>query len=69
MNGAHLIHDANQIALYFAAYPNDEAVAGIADHIRKFWDPRMRADLRAMLDKDEAGLHVLVRQAGEKLRS
>ncbi len=69
MIAARLIHDANQIALYFAAYPHDEAVAGIADHIRKFWDPRMRADLRAMLDKDEAGLHVLVRQAGEKLRS
>ena len=69
MIAARLIHDANQIALYFAAYPHDEAVAGIADHIRKFWDPRMRADLRAMLDGEEAGLHALVRDAGGKLRA
>lgn len=69
MNAGRIIHDANQIALYFAAYPHDEAVDGVADHIRKFWDPRMRTELRAMLDADEAGLHRLVRDAGEKLKA
>ncbi len=68
MNAGRLIHDANQIALYFAAYPHDEAVAGIADHIRKFWDPRMRASLRVILDANDETLHLLVRQAGEKLK-
>lgn len=36
---------ANQIARYFCAYPPEEAAAGIAEHLRKFWDPSMRRDL------------------------
>ena len=69
MNARRIVHDANQIALYFAAYPHDEAVDGVADHIRKFWDPRMRAELRTMLDGGEASLHRLVHDAGEKLKA
>jgi hypothetical protein len=34
-----MVHMANQIALFFASYPHDEAVAGVADHINKFWEP------------------------------
>jgi formate dehydrogenase subunit delta len=34
---------ANQISLFFESQPTrDEAVAGVFDHIRRFWDPRMR---------------------------
>ena len=68
MNQDRLIHDANQIALYFAAYPHDEAVEGVADHIHKFWDPRMRANLRTMLESREQRLHALVLEAGVKLK-
>ena len=63
MNRARLIHDANEIAKYFAAYPREEAIAGIADHIKKFWDPRMRAELKAMLAGNETALHELVKEA------
>lgn len=68
MNRARLIHDANEIAKYFAAYPREEALAGIADHIGKFWDPRMRKELKTMLAAGEPALHALVREAGSLLK-
>ena len=43
MGPEKLIMMANQIGTFFASQKGDDAVAGIADHIRKFWDPRMRA--------------------------
>ena len=49
MNTDDLVKMANQIADYFRAYPEDEAVEGVAEHIRQFWDPRMRDGLRARL--------------------
>lgn len=42
-----LVHMANQIAIFFAHEPEDQAVAAIETHIRKFWDPRMRAKIIA----------------------
>ncbi len=68
MNRPRLIHDANEIAKYFAAYPREEAIAGIADHIRKFWDPRMRSELQSMLAQNEASLNELVKEAGARLK-
>lgn len=51
MNRDHLIGMANQIGTFFASMPDhDEALAGIADHIRRFWEPRMRRALFAALD-------------------
>lgn len=36
----HLITMANQIGTFFGSMPDhDEAVNGIADHIRRFWEP------------------------------
>jgi len=40
-----MIRMANQIAAYFEAYPRAEALTGIANHIEKFWEPRMRRQL------------------------
>lgn len=58
-----MVHMANQIALYFAAYPRAEAVAGVADHLRKFWAPAMRRQLLAFNAQGGEGLHPLVREA------
>ncbi|RQS69831.1 formate dehydrogenase [Burkholderia sp. Bp8963] len=55
MDTGHLIHMANRIGEFFASMPDrDEALAGIADHIRRFWEPRMRRALLAAFD-DPAG--------------
>jgi formate dehydrogenase subunit delta len=51
MNLNQLIRMANQIGLFFEAMPDrQEALAGIAKHIKDFWEPRMRVELLAHLD-------------------
>ncbi len=39
---------ANQIGDFFGPYPEVDAVAGIRDHLTKFWDPSMRHELLAL---------------------
>lgn len=51
-----LVHMANQIARAFAAEGEARAVPQIADHIVKFWDPRMKATLAAHLAAGGEGL-------------
>lgn len=36
---------ANQIARNFDTRPPEQAAAGVAEHLQKFWDPSMRRDL------------------------
>jgi formate dehydrogenase subunit delta len=51
MNDDNLIDMANRIGDFFDSMPDhDEALTGIADHIRRFWEPRMRRALLATLD-------------------
>jgi formate dehydrogenase subunit delta len=47
---------ANDIAAQFRHLPPDEAAADVANHIRRFWDPRMRAELLALADQRQADL-------------
>jgi len=68
MSPDKLVSMANQIGKFFATQPGDKAAAGIADHIRSFWDPRMRQTILAHLDAGGQGLDPLVRQALESLR-
>jgi formate dehydrogenase subunit delta len=63
-----LIYMANQIGKFFQSQGHDQAVAGVAEHIRKFWDPRMRRGIFAHLDAGGAGLDPNVREALETLR-
>ncbi|MGA8651487.1 MAG: formate dehydrogenase subunit delta [Xanthobacteraceae bacterium] len=58
-----LVYMANQIGKFFASQGPDRAVAGTAEHIKKFWDPRMRAAILAHLEKGGAGLDPAVREA------
>lgn len=58
---------ANQIGAFFKAQGETEAPAAIADHLKKFWEPRMRADIIAHLNAGGAGLDPLVRKAVELL--
>ena len=58
-----MIRMANQIAAYFNAYPADEARKEVAEHINKFWEPRMRRQLFEFADAGQAGLAPLVAEA------
>ena len=64
-----LVYMANQIGKFFAGQGPDEAVAGTATHIRKFWDPRMRAAIFAHVEAGGAGLDPSVRAAVETLKN
>ena len=51
MDTGHLIDMANQIGAFFESMPDrEEALTGIAEHIRRFWAPRMRRAFLAALD-------------------
>jgi formate dehydrogenase subunit delta len=64
-----LIHMANQIGKFFASQGGDEAVAGTALHIQKFWDPRMRAAILTHVDATGgAGLDPHVREALTRIK-
>jgi hypothetical protein len=53
----------NQIARNFAARPFDEAAAGIADHLQRFWDPSMRHDLAEALASGQIEATAVVQTA------
>ena len=65
----HLVQMANDIGAYFHAEPDRaDAVAGIANHIGKYWTPRMRQQIVQHLHEGGAGLDDLPREASGKLR-
>jgi formate dehydrogenase subunit delta len=68
MSPEKLAYMANQIGRYFAHQKHDQAVASIADHLRRFWDPRMRRDILAHFDDPGVHLDPRVREAVERLR-
>ena len=63
-----MVHKANQIALFFASYPQEEAIAGVASHIQQFWEPRMRRQIKQYIADGGGGLHELVAPAVERLK-
>jgi len=67
MSPDKLVYMANQIGKFFASQGDDQAVAGIATHLEKFWDPRMRRAIIAHVDAGGAGLDPLVQRAVEGL--
>lgn len=67
MSAERITRMANQIARAFAAEGRAEAARDTADHIRKFWDPRMRAELEALLIAGGRGLDPLALDAAKLL--
>lgn len=62
-----MVHNANQIALYFQTFPREEAIAGVLDHIMKFWERRMKDQLIDYVAKGGTGLHELVLEAVKRM--
>jgi formate dehydrogenase subunit delta len=67
MTTGRVAYMANQIAANFAAQGRDTAVADIADHLQKFWEPRMRRALLALVASGGHGLDDLVIAAAARL--
>jgi formate dehydrogenase subunit delta len=57
---------ANDIGNYFRAQGRDEAIAGIANHIKRYWTPRMLQKLNSYLAQGHGDLDELPRAAIER---
>jgi formate dehydrogenase subunit delta len=62
-----LIRMANQITAFYGPYPHDEGLTGTKQHIKDFWEPRMRRAFDALVEKGGAGLTPLALEAGQGL--
>jgi formate dehydrogenase subunit delta len=69
MEAERLVYMANQIAAFFKAYPEAEAIAATEAHLRDFWDPRMRADLIAHVAAGGEGLAPIAFAAVRRLQA
>lgn len=68
MNNENLIKMANDISAFFQSDPDHAAaVHGVVDHLRKFWDPRMRKQIIAHYHAGGAGLSELAKEAVKQL--
>ncbi len=63
-----LVRMANQIATFFHSKPREEGIAGVAEHINKFWEPRMRRQMFEMIDAGGKGYDELVLAAAPLIR-
>jgi formate dehydrogenase subunit delta len=70
MDAHKLVKMANEIASFFEAEPDRAAMLeGVAGHIKRFWDPRMRRELLRWQDEHRGeGLKDSVRAAIETHR-
>jgi formate dehydrogenase subunit delta len=64
MNIDHLVKMANEIGAFFVT-ANDEDTAAklIAEHLRRFWDPRMRKQIAAHWQQGGEGFQPAVGKA------
>jgi formate dehydrogenase subunit delta len=71
MDVDNLTRMANRIGDFFEPQPErTAALAGIAEHLRKFWEPRMRTQFLAAIDAGEVqDLHPIVAEAVQAHRA
>jgi formate dehydrogenase subunit delta len=73
MDIQHLVKMANDIASFFEAEPDtSKGAKGVAEHLKNFWDPRMRREILRYADEQGGkGLKGIVLEAlrahGERL--
>lgn len=71
MNSDNLVRMVNRIGAFFASMPDrQEALEGIATHIQRFWEPRMRRQLLTHIDERHGdGIDALVLTALQRHRA
>ena len=67
MSPDRLVYKANQIDDFFGTQHGRDPALGIADHLKKFWDPRMRKAIIAHAEAGGAGLKPDVLRAVQAL--
>lgn len=68
-NEAKLVRMANQIATFFHSQPGEDGAKGVATHINKFWEPRMRRQFFELVEQHRGeGLDPMVLDAVPLIR-
>lgn len=68
MDIENLVKMANNIGEFFSAEPDaDAGVNGVADHLRRFWESRMRTAIIQHHQAGGAGLSAIVKAAVARL--
>jgi formate dehydrogenase subunit delta len=67
MSPDKLAYMANQIGKFYTSQGPDKAVTGVAEHLAKFWDPRMRATIVSYWEAGGVKLDPCVREAVGRL--
>ena len=68
------IHDAaeirliNKVVVHFGYLPTEQAATEVADHVRKFWDPRMKRRLFDLVDSGASDFEPVALAAAALLR-
>lgn len=68
MQQQDMLRMANQIASFFNGSGPEAAVSDAAEHISKFWDPRMRAMLLAHVATGGEGLDATIVKAAAHIK-
>lgn len=66
MSPEKMVMMANQIATFFNTQPGDPAEK-IAEHLRDYWEPRMRTQLLDYIGQGGGGLNASVEKAAKHL--
>lgn len=67
MSPEKLVRMANQIAIFFASQPGADQADRVAQHLRDYWDPRMRDRIARLAEDPASGLSPLAREGAAKL--
>lgn len=68
MSADKIVRMANDIAKFMESKPHAEGVSLLASHVNDFWEPRMRRQLFAVIDRGGEGLRPLVMDAAGAIR-
>jgi formate dehydrogenase subunit delta len=68
MDTEKLVYMANQIGKFFHVQGDAAEIDGVYNHIKKYWDPRMRKEILAHIDAGGAGLDPNVLAGLKKLK-
>lgn len=65
MSGSKITRMANQIATFFLSQPPEEGPKGVANHINRFWEPRMRREFFQIIEQGGEGMMPMVLEAAK----
>ena len=67
-NEATEIRLINKIVVHFAYLPTEQAVTEVANHVSRFWDPRMKRRLFELVDSETTDFEPVAVAAAALLR-